>query len=170
MKKIPLTQGKFAIVDDRDYIVLSKHKWYAQGRTHYTTYAARAIPHPEKGWGSQLVIYMHRVIMATPNGLQTDHINHNGLDNRRCNLRSCSVYENQYNQRPRGRGVSRYRGVSRHSGKWYAQIRHARVRTYIGIFVEEVEAAKAYDAHAKVLHGKFACLNFPESEAPDENS
>jgi len=110
-------------------------------------------------------IKMHRIIMNTPSFLKTDHINHDGLDNRKVNLRICSSQQNCMNAIPFG--AIKYKGVSvlykNKSGKVYeANIRFDRIKTRIGIFKDPVLAAKAYDIKAKELFGEFAYLNFPQ--------
>ena len=153
MKRIPLTQGKFALVDDKDYDYLMQWKWCVTkgGGTFRTYYACRT--------ESSRKISMHRQLLATPKGLQSDHINHNGLDNRRVNLRTCTVSANQQNQLPRLHGTSQHKGVSLHRKSWVARIACYGKHGYLGAFRTEIEAAKAYNNAAKVLFGKFAYLN-----------
>jgi len=166
MKKIALTQGKFALVDDEDYKELSEHKWCLSARAT-SSYAIRA----EYLNGERLgVVYMHRQILD-PGDSHVDHRNGDGLDNRRDNLRICSQRENTYN-RPGNRGVtSRFKGVSWMSSraKWAAHIyvpvpgaRRGR-STYLGLYDDESQAAAAYDRAARVAHGDFAYLNFPRA-------
>jgi len=158
MKKIQLTQGKVAVVDEEDYAELSQHKWYASPGCR-TAYAKRDT---RKG-GSRQTIYMHRQIMNPLPSLQIHHINHNGLDNRKSNLCICTKSQNNQSQLPRTNGTSRYKGVSRYmnNGKWRAEIRHNRRYFYLGVFSSQVQAAKAYDDRAVELFGDFAYLNFP---------
>ncbi len=155
-KLIPLTQGQFAIVDADDYEELSRYKWHVNkgGRTYY----ARS---QKKGKD----IKMHRLIMGAPKGLFVDHINHNGLDNRKQNMRLCTRLENIRNQLPRRGGSSQYKGVGWHkkTKKFVARITYKGKRTSLGYYDDEIEAAKAYDKKAKELFGEFAYLNFPES-------
>ncbi|MBN2269111.1 MAG: hypothetical protein JXN61_00760 [Sedimentisphaerales bacterium] len=156
---IPLTQGKFALVDAADFDRLNQYTWYTMvcGRT---TYAFR------RANGKH--IFMHRQIMKTPKGQVVDHINHNGIDNRRANMRNCYPRHNMYNARAR-RGTSRYRGVCRHHGvKWSADISYLWVRVHIGLFTDEVEAARARDRMAIMLHGRYAYLNFPDHWPPKQ--
>lgn len=152
MKRIPLTQGKFAIVDDGDYEWLSQFKWCIH-RGRYTFYAKRS--------ANRKILKMHRVIMRTPQGREVDHINHNGLDNRRANLRECSHAENLHNQLHRKTGTSKYRGVywSKKAGKWRACIGCNNKRMSMGQYDSETEAAMAYNEKAKALFGEFAYLN-----------
>lgn len=151
MKHIQLTQGKVALVDDEDYEWLSQSKW------HYTHqgYAARR--------ASGRMVLMHREIVGTEGSADTDHINGNKLDNRRCNLRVCTRSQNLIN-RPSLRGSSNYKGVSWsvRDRKWLAHSYHSGKSHYIGTFDDEREAAAAYDKAAKRAFGEFARLNFPE--------
>ena len=159
-KLIPLTQGKFAIVDAEDYDRLSKYKWCAN-KSRRSYYAVRS--------NGQRQIRMHRMITSAPKGLFVDHINHNGLDNRKTNLRLCTESQNNLNRRPYGK-TSRYKGVSRHkkTNRYLAAICYQGKRFHLGTFRDEVDAAKAYDKKARELFGQFAYLNFPE-EVREEN-
>jgi hypothetical protein len=107
---------------------------------------------------------MHRQITSAPPGLVVDHINHNGLDNRKDNLRLCTRAQNALNQRPRKGTSSRYKGVYWHERdkRFYAQISHKGRRYHLGSYKSEIQAAKAYDKKAKELFGEFAHLNFPD--------
>lgn len=92
-----------------------------------------------------------------------DHINHNKLDNRRCNLRICTETQNNMNKCFDSRNTSGYKGVSWHKSarKWFAYIRFNKQRLNIGFFDDPVEAAHAYDDAARIYHGEYAHLNFP---------
>ena len=149
---IPLTRGLFAIVDAADYPELSKYKWYAQ-RGGGTFYAARS--------SNGRVISMHRQIMQPPEGMVVDHINGNGVNNRRRNLRVCTQLQNSQNNQ-RASGKSRFRGVFPRGDKWEAHIQHNGEQFYLGLFDAEVEAARARDRKAFELAGEFAFLNFPD--------
>ena len=163
MKTIPLSRGYVALVDDEDYESLSQHKWYAIVGRGGRAYARRAI---RISVGQQKIVPMHRVIMGlTANDpRQVDHVNGNGLDNRRCNLRTCTNAENQHNQRPVRGGTSKYKGVSWHidSGLWRAYISINKKIRHIGTFKTEIEAARAYDNMAREFFGEFANLNIKE--------
>jgi hypothetical protein len=106
---------------------------------------------------------MHRYIMKVPKGLVCDHINHNGLDNRKSNLRICTRQQNTYNQRSQKGGSSKYKGVdwNKRQKKWRARIYYKRKFYYLGYFDNEVDAAKSYDKKAKEFFKEFACPNFP---------
>jgi len=156
-KQIPLTQGKFAIVDDADYLELMKYKWYAHNLSG-VYYADRAIRRNNK----VVNVSMHRQIMGAQFGQQIDHKNGNGLDNRRCNLRFSTQQQNVQSQRPTRGGTSKYKGVSwiKQYQKWYACIKCNGKNRNLGYFDNEMEAAKVYDEKAKELFGEFAKTNF----------
>ena len=164
MKKIPLTLGKIAIVDDADYEWLSQWKWLAvKGR--YTFYAVRRFRSPN---GKLKTEQMHRKILGLMFGdkRQGDHKNHNGLDNRRNNLRICTHAQNQQNRNPNKACTSIYKGVNwdERNKRWRARIRIKGRLTHLGLFYSETEAAKTYDLFAKDIHGEFANTNIKESE------
>jgi hypothetical protein len=159
MKTIPLTQGKFALVDDADFEELSKHRWCAAKDHCYNRwYACRA----EKINGQYKTIKMHRLIMNTPKGMHTDHINHDGLDNRRINLRVCTNQQNLFNHQKRQNCSSKYKGVIWEVNKWTARIKYNNKSTRLGHFDNEIDAARAYDENAKRLYGEYASVNFPQ--------
>jgi len=165
MKKIPLTQGKYAIVDDSDFEWLNSYKWCASKSGH-TFYAVRRRLKTE---GPGPAIIMHRAILGLgPEDKQeVDHKNHNGLYNRRNNLRACTSTQNHQNKTLQKNGSSIYKGVSwdkfRH--KWHAHIRINGHAKYLGYFVNEIEAAQTYDEAARKYFGEFACCNFKEARA-----
>lgn len=156
MKKIKLTQGKFALVDDEDFDFLNQFKW----RLSNSNYAVRWENLPGKSHNR--LLQMHRVIMNTPKGLLVDHINHDTLDNRKENLRNCTPSENKYNSGKYRTGKMKYKGIAKHSlNRWKVQIKKDNVHYRAYGFTSEEDAARAYDQMAKELHGEFAVLNFP---------
>ena len=140
-KEIPLTQGKVALVDDDDYEELSKYKWCVKKRSH-TCYAKRS---SKTVSGIRHTILMHTVILETPKGMETDHINGNGLDNRKENLRIVTRRGNAQNRRVKK--TSKYIGVTRMSdcNRWRAQICiNGKKGLNLGLFENEIDAANAY--------------------------
>lgn len=157
--KIPLTRRRFAKVDPEDFGWLSQFRWHYV-RTGRTFYAVRSCYHCGRG----CKVWMHREIAGTPGGMVCDHVNHNGLDNRRANLRNCTTAQNNLNRQHYRNSRSRYKGVwwCKCMQMWGSEIQAGGEAEFLGYFVREVEAARAYDAAARRLHGAFACLNFPE--------
>jgi len=156
IKRIPLGEGQYALVDAADYEWLSRYTW-----RFYNGYAAR-----QQG---RKTIYMHREIMQPPKGMIVDHVNHHKLDNSRTNLRVCTRRENILNQTSKRTSRSRFKGVEYRKGsdKCFARIRVNGQRLWLGTFDDEIEAARAYDRAAVEHFGEFAHLNFPE-EWPEE--
>lgn len=159
-REIPLSQGKVALVDIGDFEMVNQYKWSAIKGYGDVFYAARKIIRGEK------LDLLHRFIMSPPQNLQIDHINRNGLDNRRCNLRICTQSQNTANQRPQRNSSSKYKGVSWHKAakKWQAYIKKNNTDCYLGLFEKEKDAALAYDIEARKLLGKFARLNFSKED------
>lgn len=165
MKKIELTQGQFALVDDEDFEYLNQWKWCIVPRK-YTSYVYRAV-YGEKGPMTRRGIYMHRLLLdpfnELPYNIKTDHIDGNGLNNQRNNLRISSDCENHHNRRKgNNHTYSKYKGVSfyKNSNKWCAKICCNGFKLNLGCFDSEILAAEIYDQKARELHGKFAKLNF----------
>ena len=152
---IPLTRGKFAVVDSEDYPSLTRFQWFAEygGKTFYAV---------RKQNGKSLK--MHRWITNAPPHLVVDHIDHNGLNNTRKNLRLCTFAQNTRNATGNAHKTSKYKGVywNRRIKKWVAVIQFNLKTHHLGYFTDETTAAHAYDKKAKQLHAQFACLNFPE--------
>ena len=161
MKRIPLTKGQFALVDNEDFNKLSKHRWFAQKRKHDNYVAIRGCKCPLVRQSHSIL--MHRQIMLCPLGLQIDHIDHNTLNNQKANLRICTNQQNSMNQRRR-KGTSKYKGVSwsKEKQKWYSCIKVNYKTKFLGRFNSEAKAAKEYDIAAKEYFGEFAYLNFPD--------
>jgi len=153
-----LTQGHWCAIDKEDYKWLNQWKWSYQSSGDKTGYAVRC----QKINGKRKKIYMHRFIMKCPTGLVVDHWDRNGLNNRRCNLRRVTVQANNLNKIHPG-GTSKYRGVRKSKKRKYrATVYFNGNEIHVGMFNEEIEAAKAYDAKAFEMFCEFAQLNFPE--------
>lgn len=111
--------------------------------------------------GREISICMHKLITGWPH---TDHINHDGLDNQRANLRPAAAAQNGHNTRPQFNHSSQYKGVTWHrkNKKWQVTIKANGVNRYLGCFAEEIDAAATYDAVALETFGSYAYLNFPK--------
>lgn len=155
-KEIPLTRGLVALVDDEDYDLVKDISWSASSVKYGgRCYARRWVP------GTGATQGMHALLTGYA---LTDHINGNGLDNRRANLREATHAENCRNRRKGSRNTSGFIGVSWHTqrGKWRAQIKvQGRTRS-LGMFLDPEDAARAYDAAAREHFGEFAAQNFQE--------
>ena len=158
-RRIPLTRGKYAILDPSDYYIHARYKWHAVKGSR-TFYAVRQLC---LGRRRTKPVNMHRLIINAPEHLYVDHINQNGLDNRKANLRLATRDQNARNVPKRETPTwSKYKGVSfrKPTRKWCATIFANDKNKHLGYFRSETDAAKAYDAAAKKLHGEFASLNF----------
>lgn len=160
-KEIPLTRGKVAIVDDEDFEWLNQWKWYYDS----TGYAVRGVW--DKEVNKQRKVRMHRVILGvTDPKIHVDHADGNPLNNTRGNLRVCTHQQNHMNERKRKNCCSQYKGVcfDKRAGKWRAYIKKDGKQIHLGLYVDEKEAARAYNDAAFFLFGEFACLNQIEEE------
>jgi hypothetical protein len=153
IRHIPLTRGLWAVVDAADYQWLSRYRWCVKSGRSGKFYAGRS----EGG----RFIMMHRQIMQPPPGMVVDHIDGNPLNNRRCNLRICTLAQNARNRRPMP-STSGFVGVYPSRKKWSARITYRGRVLNVGLFDDKVTAAKARDRKARELFGEFAYLNFPE--------
>lgn len=154
MAEIGLVNGGFAVVDDESLPLMGARRWRRKS-DHGRTYVYSS---------TRPQVALHRLIADPPAGMMVDHINGNGLDNRRANLRVASNSQNQANrQRVRGAYI---KGICFHrkSGKWQAQIKKDDVNFYLGLYASEEAAAHAYAKAAHRLFGEFAWTNF-EKEA-----
>lgn len=157
MRQIPLSQGLFATVDDEDYEMLMQGWGWSAQKDRHTYYAVRSLSPIN---GKKRAEKMHRVILSAPKGVLVDHIDGNGLNNCRTNIRLVTVAQNNHRARLMSNNTSGYKGVVLCQGKWMARIGFQRTRIQIGMFDTKEEAAKAYDEAARKYFGEFARLNF----------
>jgi len=177
MKLIALGEsGLFTKVDDEDYYYLIQWKWYAKANRgdFYAVMEEYTEELNKRGYRKRIYVKMHRMILRLDNKkVYGDHINHDTLDNRRCNLREASHGENVKNRKASKKGLSKFLGVyvKRKSGnleyiRYAVSINSDNRKIYIGVFPYtpegEILAAKAYDKAAKVYHKEFANLNFKD--------
>lgn len=151
--EIPLTRGKFAIVDAADEEALSRYSW-------------SAIENPPGSWYARAeiagrTVYLHRFLMGEPEGMTVDHVDGNGLHNTRNNLRICTHAQNQANRKGlQKNNTTGFVGVvRRRSGRYGAEIKHEGKKIRLGTFDSAIEAAAARDKAAIQYHGEFAYLN-----------
>lgn len=152
MAQIQLTRGKFAIVDDADFVWLSQWKWRVQPNKE-NFYAAR------KGRsGEPKTVMMHRFILGLTGPWQTDHIDRNGLNNQRSNLRVATRSQNGANRKLRT-NTSGFKGVcwNKASQKWQAAIQVLGKVKYLGVYENINDAHAAYVSAANESYGEFAC-------------
>lgn len=145
MIKIPLTKGKSSFIDDEDFELIEKYKWhYSQGYAYHGR------------------LSMHKLLLGVKHGKMIDHINGNGIDNRKSNLRFCTLKENNRNRIIQINNKSGYKGVvfAKIPKKWKAILRTDSKSLSLGYFNNKTDAAKCYDFHARKLFGEFAKTNF----------
>lgn len=153
MAKLYLTNGTAVLVDDEDLERLLPYKW-AEHRTtdHLTSYARAEVN------GKKDRRLMHRMILDAPRGSDIDHINGDGLDNRKVNLRLATRSQNMHNQRNRRNNTSGFKGVTLDSrnGRWRGRVMLERRSVSLGYFATKEEAAAVVRAARQKLHGDFA--------------
>lgn len=155
------TYGTHVVLyDEQDAHKVEPWSW-SLFKGHNTYYAARRTPRPNRK-----TILMHREVTDCPKGMMVDHINRNGLDNRRANLRVCTMSENMMNRTKTKQNSTGYKGVYHTDDSkvnpYKAKIQKDKKVYCIGRYSTAKEAARAYDAKAKELFGEFAKLNFPD--------
>lgn len=151
--EIPLSNGGVTLIDEADAEKANRYRWCRVTGNLGKVYAKS---------GSR---YLHRYLLDAPKGLDVDHINGDGLDNRRTNMRTATRSQNLWNRRMNRNNTSGFQGVSFWAGrgKWVATIVQYRRRTIIGQFDSAEEAAMARDRAVIELRGEFGRLNFPKS-------
>lgn len=146
--------GKTVLFDDADADLVATGVWFVLPKPPYTTYVRGYV----RGTSSdRSYIYLHRMLLGFPKGKQVDHINGNGLDNRRANLRVCSATQNAANRQP---NISKSSPKGIHfeawSKRWRAQISKDGIQYKLGRFDTMEDASRAYAKKAKELYGEFA--------------
>jgi len=167
MIKIPLYSKKYselvALIDDEDFDLINQYhwnlRWYPSQKTFYAL-----------GYvlGTRSRIRMHRLILSVPFGMDIDHRDHNGLNNQKSNIRICTRSQNMANVR-KHKGVSRFKGVSwfKRDKKWQSSIMLNQKSIHLGLFDNEIDAAKIYDGKAIELFGEYANTNFEYQQVQD---
>lgn len=164
------TYGRHEVLyDDEDWELIKDHQWWLKvsilkdGSKILYAHAHNKYIDPDI---LQSTIIMHRVVTEAPDGLNVDHINHNGLDNRKTNLRLVTFQQNIFNTRGWSKSTSKYKGVSWDTAKskWAVNIRCNGKDVFLGFFCNEDHAAQVYDLHAMKLFGKFGYLNFKDND------
>lgn len=156
---VVLTKGFVATISAQDAPLISQHNWAASvGRR--TVYAAREV----KSGGQRFTVYMHRAILSAPSGMDVDHIDRNGLNNCRSNLRLATRSENCRNRGPNAKNSLGVKGVYQNeSGRsWCAKIRVHGKGYHLGSFSTPEAAHEAYARASSAMHGKFGRADEPE--------
>lgn len=153
MKKIKLTQNKYALVDDEDFERLNQYKWYAvkgKGLWYASRHTSAKIDKARK------VVWMHREVNNTPKEMETDHIDGNGLNNQRKNLRACVHAQNGMNKGKNRSNTSGFKGVTQSSiNRWKSQITVDNKNLYLGSFNSKLKAYKAYCEACLKYHKQY---------------
>lgn len=148
---IPLTMGKYTLLDKKHYEKLSKYSWHLT----YQGYAGRNVLEN----GKRTISLMHREILGLKKGELCDHINRDRLDNRMENLRKCTINDNNRNMGLISTNTSGFKGVSKNGGKWQSYINVNNKKHSLGYWHDPVDAAIAYNIAAQLFFGEFAYIN-----------
>ena len=162
MKVIPLTRGKYTIVDDEDYERLMQHSWAWVPSTNSKSGMGYAVRKGSKRRGEPRTVQMHREILHAAEGTIIDHLNRNSLDNRKENLRFASVQKNAFNRsKPVMKCTSRYKGVFQRKNKkyWTARIKFNDRHVELGSYEDEEKAAAVYNFASRIFFGRYRCEN-----------
>lgn len=141
------------LFDEADLSLVSQHRWFIRQRSADLFYAATNVRRTD---GTRSLLNMHTLLV----GLDADHINHNGLDNRRVNLRTATRSQQVANRRLSTSAQSKYKGVSPLNGRYLARC----AGKYLGTYATDLEAAQAYDDEARESFGEYAFLNLEKSQ------
>lgn len=149
---VTLSKGLTAVIDAADAELVGQWNWRAQHKGGNTFYAVREVGKRSE----RKTIHLHRLLMGFPEGLEVDHIDCNGLNNRRSNLRTATRGQNARNVKRANKNKSGYRGVYQNkAGSYCAQIRARKQYYHLGTFGTPQEAHAAYAAASKELHGEY---------------
>lgn len=165
VREIKLTKGKVALVDEEDFDILSQFNWIYNPKGYaYASIGYRVNGERRKRYKK---IYMHRMILNPPPNMKVDHIDGNGLNNTRANLRIVTQGQNVINKRNQSNNSSGYKGVywNKQRQKWHVRVFKNRKCLYSGFFDSVHEAGKAYNQQALKIHGEFAKLNDIKGES-----
>ena len=154
MKEIQLYHGEITLVDDDIYDYANRFKWHLNG-DGYVVMSVKTV----QGWRSH---FLHRLVMHAVPGMEVDHTNQNLLDNRRENLRWCTRSQNCAHKKKKIGCLSQYKGVhlDKRRNVWQAYIKVNQRNIFLGLFKNEMEAARIYDKATKQYFGEFALTNF----------
>ena len=158
---ISLTQGQETIIDLADWDLVKDYRWYA----HWEDNTFYVLTNVYSAYTVQQKIRLHRLLLAAPKGVLVDHVDRNGLNNRRNNIRLVTSLENRCHSVGQKGSRSAYKGVTwnKQSRKWQSGIMLHGQSRHLGLFNDELDAAEAYDEAAIELFGEYALLNFPNS-------
>ena len=157
---VPLTRGKYSLVDAKDFHLICNHLWFAR-KDGMNCYAANW--RGKNSSGNRIMILMHREILGLYNWMETDHRDLNGLNNRRLNLRPATHSQNRANARIYTNNSSGYKGVYYDGHSWIGFVGGGKSREYLGCFKSAEAAGRAHDSAAIRKFGEFAKLNFSKS-------
>jgi hypothetical protein len=158
---IPLTQNKFTKIDKDDFDIIKQYTW-----TYHSIHGLEYATTNHSIFNDKKRMEMHRLIMnqyIKNQNIKVDHISRNGLDNRKLNLRICTHDKNIINSKKRINTISKYKGVTKRLNVWRARITVNGKLTQLGDFLNEIDAAIAYDDAARKFHKEFARINFPNN-------
>lgn len=166
VREIPLANGGVALIDDEDYERVMPYRWNTWHRRGVVRSVGSTIPDKD---GIARRTLLHHFIVGRVAPDEYDHVDRDVTNNQRANLRRCTRAENLRNRGKFKNNKVGFKGVTRQRDKYAAHICCNRHILYIGTFATPVEAAHAYDAKARELHGAFACTNFSEDAAVPPN-